>query len=699
MVYLETMAANAGMVYNQPVYNFPKPARTPNSQNINIMPIKTPVGAVSYLGLCKQCGLADPLARLDVYDGFFYCTGCWQVYEENASRGNLNEWFHRQLVEANVFEVRGPDVSNYVEKFKSKKGPRKGVSFANDVKKEDGRGDTWAVCAEVVDEEIQRHIVLVLDMSGSMRLEDVVVFDRFVSRAEAVRLAALEFLAAQDDKAATYSAVTFNSEASVICRRKQRDEVYETVRHARFAAWNTTEYTKGLNAALDLADEDDNLEIVLLSDGRPGDAHKALSLQGELAKKRTRVHAIGLDPSATQYLQQLAAISGGSYVESARSLTSMRTAFTTVSTAIATTHGATNEQVLKDVQFEVPNAHTGEPVKCSRSWFYFDGTSFTEHKSEDREVSVREKPFTQGGMRLVHGLHDASLPQVKAHRMVAKYSKYVDNDTPEFTLYASKSVAVAKFFVRCFEHAATPEMLRTVKFIVLECYRYIAEDGKSFVGERYLPGAFTKFNSNNGYVDSEHPLTEMVQALSHFSYQASEGEYLVADLQGVVAGSENRCFCFFTDPQVLSVRKEFGPADLGAAGMRKFFARHRCGPTCEALGLCGGGKDDFEVVPSELGCGSSVLSQLLSDEEDDDDEDEDEKSEDLGDCEQAATIAEDLAAAVLGPTGGKSVLRLSLSAEEDSPPGHPRSASLSTDEGPPPPPRSESSGDDDWAVL
>ena len=27
-------------------------------------------------------------------------------------------------------------------------------------------------------------------------------------------------------------------------------------------------------------------------------------------------------------------------------------------------------------------------------------------------------------------------------------------------------------------------MLRTVKFIVLECYRYIAEDGKSFVGER-----------------------------------------------------------------------------------------------------------------------------------------------------------------------------------------------------------------------
>jgi uncharacterized protein YegL len=691
MVYLETMAQNAGMVYKQPVHNpnYPTanlPVRPPIPQKINVMPIKNAAGSVSYLGLCNQCGLADPMARLDVYDGFFYCTCCWQVYEENAPRWTPNEWFHRQLVEANVFEVRGPDVSNYVEKFKSNTRPKKGVSFAHDVKKEDGRGDTWAVCAEV-DEDIQRHIVLVLDMSGSMRMEDVIVFDRFVSRAEAVRLAALEFLAAQDDKIATYSAVTFNSEATVICRRAQRDDVYETVRHARFAAFRTTEYTKGLGSALELADEGDNLEIVLISDGRPGDAHKALSsLQGELAKKRTRVHAIGLDPSATQYLQQLAAISGGSYVESARSLTSMRNAFTTVSTAIATNHGVSSEQVLKDVQFEVPNAHTGETVKCSRSWFYFDGTDFTEHKVEDREVSVREKPFTQCGMRLVHGLQDATLPQVKAHRMVAKYSKYIDNDTPEFTLYASKSVAVAKFFVRCFEHAATPEMMRTVKFIVLECYRYIEEESKkSFVGERYLPGAFTKFNSNNGYVDSEHPLTEMVQALSHFSYQASEGEYLVADLQGVVAGSENRCFCFFTDPQVLSVRKEFGPADLGAAGMRKFFARHRCGKTCEALGLCGhcNGKDDFEVVPSELGCGSSVLSQLLSDEEEEEDEEE---GEDLGGCEQAANIAEDLAAAVLEPAGCEPVLPRSLEVK-------PRGLTGSTHSG------SESASEDEWAVL
>merc|ERR1719201_3040259 len=175
----------------------------------------------------------------------------------------------------------------------------------------------------------------------------------------------------------------------------------------------------------------------------------------------------------------------------------------------------------------------------------------------------------------------------------------------------------------------------------------------------------------------------MVQALSHFSYQASEGEYLVADLQGVVAGSENRCFCFFTDPQVLSVKKEFGPADLGTLGMRKFFARHRCGKTCEALGLCAPcGKDDFEMVPSELGCGSSVLSQLLSEEEDDEDDDE-EETDSLDACEQAATIAEDMAAEVLAADRGPSVLRLLCA--EDAPP--------------PPPPRADSPSSEEWAVL
>jgi len=66
---------------------------------------------------------------------------------------------------------------------------------------------------------------------------------------------------------------------------------------------------------------------------------------------------------------------------------------------------------------------------------------------------------------------------------------------------------------------------------------------------------------------------------------------------------------------VLSSSRSFGPADLGLSGMRKFFATHRCGPTCEALGLKAA--EDFELiasVPSERGA-ASVLSELLDEEE------------------------------------------------------------------------------------
>ena len=102
------------------------------------------------------------------------------------------------------------DVSSYVQKFKAqqKNAGRKIVSFAEDVVTD--AGDTWKLCKE----ETKRHIVLVIDTSGSMRLCDVNVFDRLVPRIEAVRLTALEFLAAQEDTA-VYSVVSFDHVAKV----------------------------------------------------------------------------------------------------------------------------------------------------------------------------------------------------------------------------------------------------------------------------------------------------------------------------------------------------------------------------------------------------------------------------------------------------------------------------------------------------
>merc|ERR1712139_541953 len=110
----------------------------------------------------------------------------------------------------------------------------------------------------------------------------------------------------------------------------------------------------------------------------------------------------------------------------------------------------------------------------------------------------------------------------------------------------------------------------------------LEHEPRIFAAERFLPGAFLKYNSNNGYIcDDSVQHHEAVQAFTHFSFAASGGKLLVADLQGVARNEE----ALLTDPQVLSLEAAFGPGDLGARGMKACLAAHRCGPTCKKLGL------------------------------------------------------------------------------------------------------------------
>jgi hypothetical protein len=88
---------------------------------------------------------------------------------------------------------------------------------------------------------------------------------------------------------------------------------------------------------------------------------------------------------------------------------------------------------------------------------------------------------------------------------------------------------------------------------------------------------FEKFNSNSGWVSRDrHELVDVLQALSHYSYHVSGGQFLLCDLQGGIY----RDGVVLTDPVVCSRTRRFGPPDLGDAGMSTFFARHRCGRFC-----------------------------------------------------------------------------------------------------------------------
>jgi hypothetical protein len=77
-------------------------------------------------------------------------------------------------------------------------------------------------------------------------------------------------------------------------------------------------------------------------------------------------------------------------------------------------------------------------------------------------------------------------------------------------------------------------------------------------------GEFLKFNSNSGYISGSN----FMQALSHFSYNHSRGQFLLCDLQG---GHYQDSYVL-ADPVVMSSDKEqeVWSTDLGSEGISIF---------------------------------------------------------------------------------------------------------------------------------
>ena len=166
----------------------------------------------------------------------------------------------------------------------------------------------------------------------------------------------------------------------------------------------------------------------------------------------------------------------------------------------------------------------------------------------------------RGGMRLVYGFQDEEVAK-NGSWMVAKCSRY-SNEILNSQLAVeahAKSTAVARYFAARFNgrlQALGGEKLATLLFV--PCFVYKVEgdapinEPKCFAAERYLPGVFLKYNSNNGYVADALLHNDAVQSFLHFSFEESGGHFIVADLQGVARESE----VLLTDPQVLSLTRE-----------------------------------------------------------------------------------------------------------------------------------------------
>ena len=101
---------------------------------------------------------------------------------------------------------------------------------------------------------------------------------------------------------------------------------------------------------------------------------------------------------------------------------------------------------------------------------------------------------------------------------------------------------------------------------------------------------FTKFTSNNGWIESEQEegwKVLVMEAFSHYTYYKSGGQLIVCDLQGRYRHDKyesRRCRFELTDPAICSRRRSYGPTDLGEKGIESFFANHECNRFCHADG-------------------------------------------------------------------------------------------------------------------
>ena len=101
-------------------------------------------------------------------------------------------------------------------------------------------------------------------------------------------------------------------------------------------------------------------------------------------------------------------------------------------------------------------------------------------------------------------------------------------------------------------------------------------NGQKVLVEPFITN-WKKFNSNTGWSTSAVPWDKVMQALSHYSYHVSSGQFLLCDLQGGIYQDG----AILSDPVILSREQgRYGVTDLGPEGISNFFHHHRCNEYC-----------------------------------------------------------------------------------------------------------------------
>ena len=190
-------------------------------------------------------------------------------------------------------------------------------------------------------------------------------------------------------------------------------------------------------------------------------------------------------------------------------------------------------------------------------------------------------PFAEGRFRLAYKGTITSPPNLAGQKCVVKESK--DSYTWKLTDW-DKAVEIhemAKTMASSFNkvHNCTLS-IHYGDLAVHMVTKSDSDDGPELneyvLVESYIPGDFTKWCNNYGYISSS---SELMPAFMHWSWYNSNGQKMIADLQGVRTGTEY----LLTDPVILSnsLGGKYGCTDTGVEGMAMFFLKHECNQFCD----------------------------------------------------------------------------------------------------------------------
>ncbi|KAI0128230.1 kinase-like protein [Hypoxylon sp. NC0597] len=219
----------------------------------------------------------------------------------------------------------------------------------------------------------------------------------------------------------------------------------------------------------------------------------------------------------------------------------------------------------------------GHPADIPSAGEFDSGRYNISHRASFTNQALNN-PFSQGAFRWV-AKGSYTLGTRSGQACVAKWFKTGAVFEADYFTLDIKAVDKALEIVNRFNKLNIVN--KAVKINVPAVWTF-DENSEERAGQNVLVEPFIqnyqKFNSNTGWADESMAWGEVMQAISHFSYHVSGGQFVLCDLQGGIYQHE----VVLSDPVILSRNRDYGVTDLGPDGIRSFFSQHRCNNYCRS---------------------------------------------------------------------------------------------------------------------